>query len=1712
MWASGADARDGDSSVSSGRLSGSSGGHEACPPPCGTWKERPPQVLGPQRQPRRSDPRLEQLRDRIRAQAQWQGSCASLGTSALSSTSAQALRRKTCRVACGLPAPTQPGRNGQSTAEHRTHGPATLGRVRELSRASQPSVPSGPREKCKRARSCSCRTDPAPRLPAPGKAAKGRDPEAVGVYAWRRGQAAARSLLGPPPRRLQKDSKKATTASSSSTRVPRAVPAHSHRQVSEPAPSQVSCDQPTMIHTAMETLQDLRQQIQAGLDLARGPREGQKPKTKLKPEASAGMRPQGPGSTPAAQDAARKCPWAPLERRHSSPGCAGGIHCRLPCSPSATWQSRLSREPPRSPSFQRPWSTCLPQARAASEAWGTPWSPPERPRAAPLRPWSSSSVLRAGTTCKDRSTGRPPSGAKQAWPGPTRAVPAPSARPAAPCPRLQEPLGRLHSSESLRDIIRQRALQAKASAARALELRSQRLQEVYRQQEEAVLGKAIPLVSQTTPGIVTFVPSTAQSGGVDAPESLGSPVQEWSKVTSGVVRGDQEAPGSFCLCLNRPWGRTEALQPGRLRDAAPLLHSASLGALRLQDLPRGLCVYLDPQEAERLGTASPRHWTHKLERLRALETMADVLRQRVDILSTKLHHLEAPPWDLPPSGPEPAPAATAGPGAIASNGGRGVDVQAGPFPDAEMLLWNPCWEPCSLSPGSPFESRSPGVDGRPWELQRRLQRHAASFQALRTLVGSSLPAALDRTCEPLWLEEPPAATTVAGLGAPWSSWSCGDPEPSGLHLQDLQGGHLVNMQLKSACFLESLKQQQKAEALALLQQRAEQELWATEAALDTLRFKRQLQLGQGGASSPSSPTTPTMHRGARRPAAAPCQPSPLDDPGPQVRGPGSGSGGLGGRGGQPGRGDSGGPGWTLVASFPGPGAGSQPPPSGEAVLARRLTGPGGAEPRASRTFGRFTFQMLEQSLREEKLRAQHQAALLRLREMALEERTRAELAWLQHQRGYLGCEGDKAAWAALAERQQQALSNLEKGKKEIRQLRDIHLSMHRDRTLLLRHQKDILAVQRSTACLWRELHSQGAGPRPWRSPDSAHVPAPTAEQTLTTPTMASDAVSPLQPPGPEWGEDGAEGSGLPAESDCHVDQGLGAPHGLLEASDPRALPATLHLSLLGLQQHQPLGLVFAVRTLPQRPSPFPCLPYGAWKAAAVPGASVPGPGDPRSKPSPCLAEEPGAWTGSCMKSFLDQHWLCLHGEGPCVAEGRTSREGPEEPQAPESRQSGPQRIEAPRLEEPGAPLPQLGATPVRVHPQEVPAAQCLDSPWPQPTTPMCLNPESAPGTPSEPWEAPGSTCTSWASSTSGHATPSLPGFCKATAVLVQLSDDSAASVCSAGAEHGPHTGGGGPSLEAPGLPLSAAPEGPGGAAWWAGPCGDSCVEAAAVGSSEPEHGPLSGSWSLPLPDAPSAGSGSELSEASSHVWDEHSWEPCPGPGHLRDAETSSPDPGALQEDSRTCDGLAIRSKAGETKRASTGEACPAVTSHTSSSRLSLTSASAEPAPQQERPQHATPQVPPTAHAPSGGPCGRAGGGRSTQEAGALQADHILTEILSPVDEQLSYGSADLPSSSLRDAGLPAGLQADSHAKAAGPYLEDGVLPQGWPAPLGPPGEDTCAAHLSSPSREEPELSLEPFGQGVPGDPGAAEGILARWDVGTEEPPGPQASSGWEEPD
>uniref|UniRef100_A0A2K5P6X4 Coiled-coil domain containing 187 n=1 Tax=Cercocebus atys TaxID=9531 RepID=A0A2K5P6X4_CERAT len=914
MWSTGPEVRDGDSSVSSGRLSGSSGGHEVCV----SWKERPPQVLGPRWRPRKSDPRLEQLRDKIRAQAWQQGSCASLGTSAPSSTSRRhkasvlALRRKTQEAKNPPPAPECSGFGILSAAERRVEAKASRGQGHALSRVSQQQVPVL-REKPKRAKSSSCKREKTPKSPYPRRPAKDKDKdedsELVGVYAWRKGQALVRSLLGPPPvlRRLHSkdpwrdpaltvdlgDSEKVTAAECSPVcaQCPGATSAHSDQQVSGNTPSLASFDQPATIQTAMAILRDLRQQIQAGLELAQTRKGGQElrpSKRRLQDVAR-----KGPCRDPSAQISFSKSPWAMTEGKRSSSERARSFHSWEPWSssigrescPQRAWEIReqdRSFQRPKSPHetlghfSRRPWSAlagqacssqrasgaqrqgpssqrpgsppekrnpfrtqqpwraaatqpCLQRAWTACEDWEAlgprPWNPLERPSPPAQRPWSSSSVQRAGPPGKGRGIGSPASGAKHALPRPTGSFPQnPPGKEKdvlPPCPRPRGLLGPSHSSESLREFMRQKAqarrrqaLEEKASALRTQELRSRRLQEVYRQQREAILGRAVPVVSRTTPGIVTFVPSSAQSAGLEASGSLESPVLEWSKVTSGVVLGGQEAPGSFCLCLNRAWNRAETLEtpgmggPQDERDAPVLLSaSPSLGSLEPQDLtthylPRGLCIYLDPKEAEHLGTSSPLHLQHKQARLQELETTAKVLKQRVDSLTAKLQDAKAPDTvgDLAASllrlrahtlPAAPTLTAPACPGALGPNGGRGApgewaSVQPQPllpatyFLDDETLPWGPSWEQQrNVSPRSPHESKPRGRPGCPPDLPASCLLHGPG-PAMRVPVSSSShvgPATLHPIWDSLQLEEMPSAGGADSV-APWTPQSCGKGDPA----------------------------------------------------------------------------------------------------------------------------------------------------------------------------------------------------------------------------------------------------------------------------------------------------------------------------------------------------------------------------------------------------------------------------------------------------------------------------------------------------------------------------------------------------------------------------------------------------------------------------------------------------------------------------------------------------------------------------------------------------------------------------------------------------------------------------------------------------------------------------------------------------------------------------------------------------------------------
>ncbi|KAJ7308488.1 hypothetical protein JRQ81_009041 [Phrynocephalus forsythii] len=131
---------------------------------------------------------------------------------------------------------------------------------------------------------------------------------------------------------------------------------------------------------------------------------------------------------------------------------------------------------------------------------------------------------------------------------------------------------------------------------------------------------------------------------------------------------------------------------------------------------------------------------------------------------------------------------------------------------------------------------------------------------------------------------------------------------------------------------------------------------------------------------------------------------------------------------------------------------------------------------SSSTFGRFGLSMVEQSLREEELHARHQTALLRLREKALQEKTKAELAWLEHEASIRKSSGNAEATSAFLEKQSALLMELKQEQVEIWHLQNLCKAAHRERKLLLKQQRELLMLQQTTAQLWRQLSEQSGKP------------------------------------------------------------------------------------------------------------------------------------------------------------------------------------------------------------------------------------------------------------------------------------------------------------------------------------------------------------------------------------------------------------------------------------------------------------------------------------------------------------------------------------------------------------------------------------------------------------------------------------------------------------
>ncbi|KAL7884511.1 hypothetical protein AOLI_G00072810 [Acnodon oligacanthus] len=162
------------------------------------------------------------------------------------------------------------------------------------------------------------------------------------------------------------------------------------------------------------------------------------------------------------------------------------------------------------------------------------------------------------------------------------------------------------------------------------------------------------------------------------------------------------------------------------------------------------------------------------------------------------------------------------------------------------------------------------------------------------------------------------------------------------------------------------------------------------------------------------------------------------------------------------------------------------------------------------SFSKFTMAMVKQYMQEEEVRAQHQSSLLRLRHRALKEKTKAELAWLEHQKRHLRDKGEDDKMPPIRKRQRGLLLKLQQEQAEIRRLQEANRAARKERQLLLKQQEEIERIHHSTLRLREKLRS--AGDNGLRSP--ASVEEKEAEPSLVTDTETR-SPSPLSVSGSE---------------------------------------------------------------------------------------------------------------------------------------------------------------------------------------------------------------------------------------------------------------------------------------------------------------------------------------------------------------------------------------------------------------------------------------------------------------------------------------------------------------------------------------------------------------------------------------------------------------------
>ncbi|XP_078417608.1 centrosome-associated protein 350 isoform X2 [Cetorhinus maximus] len=153
------------------------------------------------------------------------------------------------------------------------------------------------------------------------------------------------------------------------------------------------------------------------------------------------------------------------------------------------------------------------------------------------------------------------------------------------------------------------------------------------------------------------------------------------------------------------------------------------------------------------------------------------------------------------------------------------------------------------------------------------------------------------------------------------------------------------------------------------------------------------------------------------------------------------------------------------------------------------------------SFSKFTMEMVRQYMKEEEMRAQHQVSLLKLRERALKEKTKAELAWLEHQKKRLRDKGEDDKMPPIRKRQRGLLLRLQQEQAEIKRLQEANRAARKERQLILKQQEEIQRMRQTTIKIQEKLKSAGESKLEQRN---------TEQLELENVSKVSHVSSPLQ--------------------------------------------------------------------------------------------------------------------------------------------------------------------------------------------------------------------------------------------------------------------------------------------------------------------------------------------------------------------------------------------------------------------------------------------------------------------------------------------------------------------------------------------------------------------------------------------------------------------------